>query len=269
VPGGSDGPGAENVGQVDQEGTEDGSKDAPPALKPVEIKKLAETFDDQDRRYLKRNQTPAAKAFTRLNDGLRRKASAGLAAPGRGGPGAGGGKGAGDGPGVGDGKGPGQKATLSQREKRMLRWTMRFSANNGPDYVRQLNALGAILAIPTSDAGDDHWIVRDLSMRKKPAPLLKEDVSQIKRIYWIDDKPRAVSDVMAALGLSLSPRRFVAFMPEMLENKLFEMERHHMTKVLRQTFDEDRIYETVFRVVRTGGGYRPEFERMTLKQPGM
>lgn len=263
-----EGPPPENVGPTEREGAVDGKDITPerPALTPVERKQLIQQYDKADARFFKQTDTDTTRAFARLNDGLRRKIHDGLTqGRGKGGSGSGGGRGSGTGTGEGSGKGAG-KATLSQREKRMLRWTMRFSASNGPDYVRQLAGLGAILAIPLSDGADpDYRIVRDLSMRTRPAPLLKEDISKIQRIYWIDDKPRPVGDVMSALGLNLHPRRFVAFMPESLEKKLFDMEREHMTKVLGQKFDEERIYETVFEVVQRGGGYQPRLVNLVLK----
>src|SRR5207248_2356148 len=114
----------------------------------------------------------------------------------------------------------------------MLRWHMRFTASTGNEYVAQLADLGAILAFPVSEGGGEteYRLVRDLKAR--PAQLLKEDLSQIQRIYWIDDKPRSVQDVTAALGLKIRPSRFVAFMPEELEKELHDMERAYVEKVL-------------------------------------
>ena len=70
-----------------------------------------------------------------------------------------------------------------------------------------------------------------------------------------------------ALGLNLQPvpARFVAFMPEKLEEQLFAMERRYVEKVMRQPFIEDRINETEFRVVPVGGGYRPELIRVSMR----
>src|SRR5262249_47515430 len=151
----------------------------------------------------------------------------------------------------------------SKREKRMLRWHMVFTANTGPEYVAQLRNLGAILAIPV---GDDFKVIRDL---QAPAKLLDEDISKIQRIYWIDDKPRSVVDVMTALQVAPPegryPPRFVAFMPEKLEDELFEMERRYVVNVLRRRFDEDRIDETRFRVVQTARGHRPELVTVVMK----
>ncbi len=144
------------------------------------------------------------------------------------------------------------KVKLSKREKRNLRWHMRFTATSGPEYLAQLHGLGAILAIPVKEeegAEPTYQVIRDL--RPGKAKLKDEDLTKIQRIFWIDDKEDSVKDVMAALGLRLpkTPKRFLAFMPEKLEDELFQMERRYVEKVLRQPFDEDKIETTVFRPV--------------------
>src|SRR5207249_1222703 len=117
----------------------------------------------------------------------------------KGGSGSGGGSGTGRGTGEGSGTGAGSKATLNQREKRMLRWNMLFTANTGPEYLAQLRGLGAILAIPVKESGHEveYRIVRDL---RPPAKFLEEDVGKIQQIYWFDEKPNSVRDILNALG---------------------------------------------------------------------
>src|SRR5262249_1049162 len=48
----------------------------------------------------------------------------------------------------------------SKREERQLRWTMIFNTRDGTDYATQLDALGAILAVPSAD-GKEFEIIRD------------------------------------------------------------------------------------------------------------
>jgi hypothetical protein len=223
-----------------------------PDLKDVNIetqKLPPQDAKDANARFIK-EANENARAFSSLDEEMRRKLREGLtqAPRGKGGPGSGGGEGKGTGPGTGDGRGPGN-STLSQREKRMLRWTMMFDTRSGQDYLRQLRGLGAILAIPKDRSGGDYWIIRDLGGH--PPQLLDEDVRQIQRIFWIDDKPPSVASVMRALGLNMNPDRFVAFMPQELEEKLFEMELRF--RGLR----EDDIEETVFQVRVVGGRYTP------------
>jgi hypothetical protein len=234
----------------------------PDLPKPVAAPVVAEKFDDSSTRFLTQVPRANTQAFVRLGDEVRRKVGdLQEGSRGKGGGGSGGGQGEGRGTGKGSGQGPGEsKATLTQREKRMLRWTMHFNTNTGPDYLRQLAGLGAILAIPVREGpgGRDYKIVRDLSAR--PAMLLDEDISKIQRIYWIDDKPQSVADVMMTLGVNMRPSHFVAFMPPELENKLFEMEKAHA-----RGRPEDDILETHFRVRQFGDHYAPEFESIRLK----
>ena len=201
----------------------------------------------------------AMRAFDRLNAAVRSKQNDGRP-PGRGraGPGDGGGTGTGTGPDKGPGRGRGD-ATLTKQHERMLRWTMHFNTRTGEDYVRQLRGLGAILAVPVKE-GDrpDYRLIRDLA--KRPAKLLDEDLSQIKRIYWIDDKPRSVQEVMSALQLRLRPSHFVAFMPEELEQKLLQLEKEY------RGLAEDQIHETKFRIVEKNGRFEPQVIEQTPKR---
>jgi hypothetical protein len=150
---------------------------------------------------------------------------------------------------------------LTRREKRMLRWQMRFNAKNGPEYVARLRALGAVLAIPV---GEKWKVVREL---RAPAKLLDENLSKIKRIYWIDDNAKSVADVLEALGLPIKARQLVVFMPAALENKLFDLEKKEMIK-RRGKYNEEQIEETIFRVVRRGGGHEVELVKIKFKRAG-
>ena len=74
-----------------------------------------------------------------------------------------------------------EREKLSEREKRMLRWHMKFSASNGPEYLAQLHGLGAILAIPvTEEKGKDliYKVIRDL--RPGKGVLKDDDLSKIQ-----------------------------------------------------------------------------------------
>jgi hypothetical protein len=256
-------------GEVDKELQQAGVDDAPrkPALEPVERKQIEKVYDSSSTRYISESTTAQAKKFAGLEQKIRSRLALAdrPAGKGMGGPGTGGGKGTGEGKGEGPGKGEG-KATLSKREKRMLRWHMIFTANSGPEYLLQLRGLGAILAFPVGEGPDPEYkVVREL---RPGAPLLDEDVSKIQRIYWIDDKPRSVVDILNALRLKLprTPGRFVAFMPEKLEEGLFKMEKRYVEQILRTKFDEDKIDETRFRVVFKNGRYQPEIISVLLKR---
>jgi hypothetical protein len=179
-----------------------------------------------------------------------------VAPAGTGGTGSGGGKGSGVGTGTGAGTGEGT-AQMNQRQKRMLRWTMTFDTRNGQDYLKQLRGLGAILAIPEEGKDGEYEVIRDLS--RHPAQPQAEDVRKIQRIFWIDNNPSSVMGMMQALGLNRRPSHFVAFMPEELEQKLFELE--HKYRGLK----EEQIHETRFKVNHTARGYEPEVIHQTPK----
>jgi hypothetical protein len=243
------GPGnlAENLGGPQGKDNEaaPGDEKGPPRVKltPAESQRMKENFDPSLHRAIE--NSPQGRALARLEKSLRDQLMKGL----------GGQKGGGK-----DG-GPGQgKIGTNKRIERMLRWNMHFTVSSGREYLAQLRGLGAILAIPVAEK--QYKFVTDL---RPGAPLVDKDLSAINCIYWIDDKPASVRDLMAALGLDLRPSRFVAFMPTELEETLYRLEREYVTTRLKVPFQEDRIDETHFRVVSTRRGYRPEVLRVTLK----
>jgi hypothetical protein len=213
-------------------------------------------------------ESRAAPAIAALEQSIREKLANGIrATEGKGGSGEGGGKDGGKGVVQGGGKDENGKVVapkeLTKREKRMLRWHMIFTASTGPEYVAQMRAMGAVLAFPVGP--DKYQTVRDL---KPGARLQDEDLNGIQRIYWIDDKPASVRDVLAALSINLSPTpaHFIAFMPQELEKKLYDMEKAYIERVLRVKFNEDKIEETIFRVTNIRGKYVPQLERVTLRR---
>lgn len=235
-----------------------------PALNEIEVQKVEQKFDPADIRPI--TSTESGKAFARLDDNLRNKLADGLRpGKGEGGIGEGGGKDRGTGKGTGPGEGDG-KATLTKRERRMLRWHMGFTANTGPQYLAQLKDLGAILAFPVNAGGSMQYkVVREL---RPGGRLLDEDLANIQRIYWIDDKPNSVMDVLNALGARLPalPAQMIAFMPKELEDRLFEMEKNYVTRTLRLPFNEDKIDETHFRVVFKRGKFQPELVGVNIRR---
>ncbi|HZT82036.1 MAG TPA: hypothetical protein VFA26_17550, partial [Gemmataceae bacterium] len=247
----------EDAGQEPEEGD--------PDIKPIKredlIKpqddvplKLPEFKDDPDAQELLKKASRAARSAASLSQDTRATLRKGITAGhGEGGPGREGGKDRGKDKGKGGGEGAG-KGTLSKREKRVLRWTMIFDTVNGDDYARQLHGLGAILAIPKPGPTPQYEVLRDLS--KRPAKGKVEDLADIKRIYWVDNKPESVRSLSLALRLDQVPPHIVAFFPEKLEAELLKLE----TDYARQRFNirsEDQIHETKFKVVRRGGGYAP------------
>jgi hypothetical protein len=260
-------PGGKSPGVGDAQGTgngliEDGKAEdaAPNPIAKAEEKRPplpanADTgrpiqFDEKD---LQRRDPGNARVFHRLDEVNQR--IRGTQGPSRSGVGK-------DGGGGGPDTGAQDKAKLTKQEERMLRWSLIFDTQNGRDYVAQLNGLGAILAVPVGkdENKPDYKIIRDLKAR--PAKLLDEDISKIQRIYWLDDKPQSVKDVMAALGVEAKPSYFVAFMPEEVENKLLKLEKVYLDKHHKGRAERD-ILETRFRIKRSDKKY--EFEVIGLR----
>jgi hypothetical protein len=175
---------------------------------------------------------------------------------GRGGPGTDGGKDGGKDKSVGDDKGQGDSGKLNEREKRMLRWVMSFDTHGVPgEYYRQLDGLGAIIAIP-----DPKELYKIIHYPKGVKPV--SSVKELNRIYWKDYDPRSVLQMMAALHRPERPSHFVAFMPQELEQRLFDMEKAHATS---QGKTIDDIDETRFEVFKVGGKYVPSLKSVTFK----
>jgi hypothetical protein len=147
----------------------------------------------------------------------------------------------------GDGPGPGGKGKiLNDRQKRVLRWTMLFDTTSGRDYLQQLGALKAFVAVPTPNG---YMVIRDLNAR--PAAGKVEDLKELKRIFWVDNRPDSVRPLAEALGVKPAPDHLVAFFPQELEDELLKKELKF------NGLKEDEIKETRFRVMKRGNGYVP------------
>lgn len=226
----------------------------PPKLDVKPETQSKQTFDQQPRKI---QDEDASRAFNSLKEQTVRMKPSGI---GKGGTGSGGGSGKGRGTGIGDANGPGM-STPSQREKRMLRWSMLFNTTNSSDYVAQLRGLRAILAIPVrEDAASgvcDYRVLRDLST-SRPAKFTDEDIHNIQRLVsWNDDNPDSVAGVMSVLRLPQKPSHFLAFMPVELEEKLLRLELDYLHKH-HNGRREENIKATRFKIRVYKGKYEPE-----------
>jgi hypothetical protein len=150
---------------------------------------------------------------------------------------------------IGRGDPNGPNLRLPERQvQRMQRWVLTIEANSGPEFVRKLRALGAILAIPKFP---NYVIVRDLSLSRRPPPLLVEDLSAIRAIFWINQDPKTVGDVMSALGIAQKADHFAAFISPKVEEQLYTLEKK------KYNLSENQIERTEFRLRAKGVGYEP------------
>ncbi|HKI30545.1 MAG TPA: hypothetical protein VKA46_01540 [Gemmataceae bacterium] len=209
-----------------------------------EARQLPEFKDEEDQRLINEGGAAVDKIL-RLRSDVRQKLKEGLAAgKGKGGPGNGGGEGTRSGTGSGDSTGPGSGGSPSKRADRLLRWTLIFNTRDGQDYMRQLKACGAIIAIYDVNAREGYVPIRDLN---RPTPRLEDTIG---RIYWVDDKPISVQSLAGALGVE-PPSRFLVFFPGEFEEKLLRLEQGYRGK------KENEIIETKFDIRRHGDTYEP------------
>jgi hypothetical protein len=209
---------------------------------PVEFPFVAQ--DPIGKRLIEKGNLALA-ANTKIQREARDRLMRGLAGQGHGGPGQDGGKDRGKDKGVGPGDGPGQKP-LTARQKRVLRWVMTFDPRDGNEYVRQLDALGAIIGVP---AGNDQYrIIRNL--KKRPATGEIENLDKIQLIWWVDDKDYSVRSLCATLQIQPIPSHLLAFFPQKVEEDLLKMELNY------RGMSEDDIQETRFLVYRSGNSYK-------------
>jgi hypothetical protein len=193
---------------------------------PVDPIALPTFKDDTGERVIDVGNQALAQ-MAKLDETTRTKMFNGLAAgQGKGGTGSGGGSGSGTGTGTGGGMGEG-KGKLSERQQRLLRWAMVFNTKDGRDYGRQLGLLGAQIAVP--EGTGEYRLYTDL--RNLPAKGEIADLSTMKSIYWIDDKPESVMGLCRALNIPAPPGpqvHFVAFFPLELEKELADMEMAYL-----------------------------------------
>jgi hypothetical protein len=111
----------------------------------------------------------------------------------------------------------------------------------------QLQALGAIMAIPEPGKEKEFRVFRDLG--KRPVSGKVEDLTKMDRIYWMDDKKESVQSLAKALGLTTTPEYVIVFFPEKVEEELLTKELAFAGR------KEAEIQETKFKVVSKDTGY--------------
>jgi RNA polymerase sigma factor (sigma-70 family) len=129
---------------------------------------------------------------------------------------------------------------------RILRWKIVFNTKDGNEYAKQLEALGAKLAIPTKEH-NQYRLICDLS--KRPATTTVEDIAKIKHIFLVETAKESIQMLSKELGLKEIPEHLVVFLPRFVEDEL-----------RRKEFDfshrpEKEIVETTFLFSRLKRGF--------------
>jgi hypothetical protein len=285
-PGGPEG-GPGEAGQ-EQPGQQPGAPEfgeLPPALPALEMPKVVASIPKQlqEDPFIKRRiqgGDPRLAVFAKVDSDVLAKLNAGVRA---GDPNARGGAGVKDGGGKdGGGKdrggkdggiGPGQggDAPLSEREKQMYRWRIRFERDPAlrtpkemmDQYLQQLDSLGAVIAVPADPGFRRVKVIRELLAR--PLRPREENLSDSKLIFFYEQNPNMAHALAAYIGLGNLPAHgYLVFYPIQVENHMKEME---LQELQRRTGSRnaDDIQESYFSVVRGGArGWEMRLDRITL-----
>ena len=235
------------------------------AVPPIESKELPTPTNDSppvvstedfSNRILPEMNVLSNQRLSNVAKEADRKIAAAIAGKGLGGPGSDGGMGKGKGKGIGDNVGDGSGNNATVQQKRRIRWTITFSTLGGRDYLRQLAALGAFMAVPTED--NQLMVYRDLN--RTPAVGKREDPASIPNLRFYDDKPESVRDLSRELGLAKTPQYLFGYFPQEFEQELRRLE------LAAYKGDEDNIEETIFQVVPRGKKCEAKLLRVRLKR---
>ncbi|HVS38118.1 MAG TPA: hypothetical protein VMS17_21345 [Gemmataceae bacterium] len=236
---------------TDQNQTGDPNNAAPPVekvyLPPNLAAKLDQGFQVPDQPG-GATTTAASDLSKAIDDKLHQYSSR---SQGAGGVGAGGGNGPGAGVGTGPGTAPGVKGgDLTEAEEEDQRWSINLLTRDGQDYLRQLAAMGVLIAIP---AGRDSYVVVDL--KKKPLQFEEktiDDLIQLKktRFKLTDSKPDSVASLLKATGYPGRAPFFDGYFPNEMQPELKQVELayKHMTE------EQIHGYNTTFRIVFDSNG---------------
>jgi hypothetical protein len=177
---------------------------------------------------------------------------------GRGGPGSGGGLGSGHGTGEGSGSGPGK---MSERAKRIDRWTIQIPYNNGEDYRAKLANLGSMVAFP--EGKTQFRLFRDLD-KKTSTIETSAGLGGLNRIYWHDGDPERVQGLAQALGVTSGARYLYVFFPRDLEKELLAKELAYAKMTEAQV--NERGIETYFTAEKVGTTWNVKVTKQEKKK---
>ncbi len=158
-----------------------------------------------------------------------------------------GGSGTGDGP-AGDGN---SGKGVNGSRARSLRWVLLFRTSSGRDYLDQLAAIGAEVAVPIPPDNKELILFKNLKNPGKGERMTQDQLIRLSgQMQFSDIKRESVQSVSDALGMDFTPSSFWAFFPKGAEVELAKLEKGYNN---RQPED---IAETKFRVEMVGGRYR-------------
>jgi hypothetical protein len=250
------GPGSANSGAPSR--TEAASSNTPQQLAPstkmpdIKLKDLptldltmpawddsAEAKDGDILAYLERERTLGEKILASQSNNSTAKA------------GGGGGAGGPKGPGLGSRKGPGKGISptggvLTEQQRHSLRWLITASYD-GKEHLRKLQALKAILVIPS--VNHPGTALRfDLSKPTLAPQHIKLQLDE-EKVRWFNTNPIEMRTLAEELKLSEVPKVSIIYLPPALEADMARRELAH------QGAQENEIEKTVWDVRLIDGSY--------------
>jgi hypothetical protein len=161
-----------------------------------------------------------------------------------------------------DRKETGSDRLSDERQRRVLRWVLSFDWQDGNQYAKQLEALGAIVAVPSEKPGQ-YRVFRDLA--KHPAQSTVEDLAKLQHIFWVENNVRGIRSLSGALGLQRIPQQIVILLPRYVEDELLRKELAHARRE-EKTIEEKDIGETRFKFFRAKTGFEIEVVCQVLQK---
>jgi hypothetical protein len=158
------------------------------------------------------------------------------------------------------GSGPGGFGTDSTRA-RSMRWVLRFTFQDGRDYLRQLSLLKATILIPIPPTNNDMMIFKDLSTGAPNRPATAAEIDDLSRqMRFCEITSKSVQEIGQAFRLNFTPQSYFAFFPKDLEARLARDEENYRGRKAKD------IEETIFKVTVNGNNFDIRIEDQTPKK---
>ena len=140
---------------------------------------------------------------------------------------------------------------ISKRGRRVLRWELILSSKDGADYISQLVACRAYLALPQETG--KLAVIRDLMAR--PIKFEPFDRKKLNRVWVIDSENVHAEAVAKVLSQPTIPKALIIFIPPEIEEQLVKLEMERARK--NGAAGEEGVKLTRFKLAIKDG--KPEF----------
>jgi hypothetical protein len=149
----------------------------------------------------------------------------------------------------------------SSAQARSLRWVLRFTTSDGPDYVHQLAVLGAVILVPFPPANKGCLYFPDLKRPAERRQATEDDLKKLAgQVRFSDGRADSVRGVCQALHIKENATTFWAFFPKKLEEELAKKE------IGFANLRPEEIQETAFRITVRNGNASIAVEKQVAKK---